>query len=111
MYKFSDNRLLKGFEYTAKYNLGEDVPFEPHMDISGRFPASTISTNGRGNLRSIFEQVYNHYAFRVKGIPAEQYKYTKAAADKLRPEGAGFNADNAGFGTLFFSLKESLPDK
>ncbi len=85
---------------------GEDVPFEPYNDISGRFPASTISTSGRGKLRSIFEQVYNHYAFRVNGIPPEKYKYTKAAADKLRPEGAGFNADNAGFGTLFFSLKQ-----
>ncbi|NII81193.1 alginate lyase family protein [Pedobacter sp. SG908] len=104
MYSFAQNRLLKGFEYTARYNLGEDVPFQPYNDISGRFPADKISINGRGKLRSIFEQVYNHYAFRVKGIPADQYRYTKRAADELRPEGAGFNADNAGFGTLFFSL-------
>jgi len=104
MYSFAENRLLKGFEYIAKYNLGEEVVFEPYTDISGRFPADQISTSGRGNLRSIFEQVYNHYAFRVTGIPANQYRYTRQAADKLRPEGAGFNADNAGFGTLFFSL-------
>jgi hypothetical protein len=107
MYKFADNRLLKGFEYTARYNLGEEVPFEPYTDISGRFPASAISTSGRGNLRSIFEQVYNHYAFRVKGVSPNHYHYTRTAAEKLRPEGAGFNADNAGFGTLFFSLGES----
>lgn len=106
MYSFADNRLLKGFEYTARYNLGEDVPFTPYMDITGRFPADKISTSGRGNLRSIFEQVYNHYAFRIKGIPPEQYQYAKKAADKLRPEGPGFNADNAGFGTLLFSLKK-----
>ena len=48
--------------------------------------------------------VLNHYENRV-GLPAEQYKYTKMAANKLRPEGAGFNADNPGFGTLLFSLK------
>lgn len=106
MYSFADNRLLKGFEYTARYNLGEEVPFVPYMDTSGRFPASRISTSGRGKLRSIFEQVYNHYAFRVKGISADQYRYTRTAADQLRPEGPGFNADNAGFGTLFFTLKE-----
>ena len=106
MYSFANNRLLKGFEYTAKYNLGEEVPFEPYIDTSGRFPASIISTSGRGNLRSIFEQVYNHYAFRIKGISPGEYRYTRAAAEKLRPEGAGFNADNAGFGTLFFSLNE-----
>jgi len=104
MYGFLDNRLLKGFEYTAKYNLGEDVPFEPYTDTSGRFPASKISANGRGNLRSIYEMVLNHYENRV-GVPAEQYIYTKMAADKLRPEGAGFNADNPGFGTLLFTLK------
>lgn len=105
MYSFADNRLLKGFEYAAKYNLGYDVPFEPYTDISGRFPASVISTSGRGNLRSIFEQVYNHYAFRAKAIKPDSYKYTMEAANKLRPEGPGFKADNAGFGTLFFSLK------
>jgi hypothetical protein len=104
MYGALNNRLLKGFEYTAKYNLGEDVPFEPYTDISGRFPASKVSANGRGNIRSIYEMVLNHYENRV-GLPAEQYKYTKMAADKLRPESAGFNADNPGFGTLLFSLK------
>jgi hypothetical protein len=104
MYGAVNNRLLKGFEYTAKYNLGEDVPFEPYTDISGRFPATKVSESGRGNLRSIYEMVLNHYANRV-GLPAEQYKYTSLAADKLRPEGGGFNADNPGFGTLLFSLK------
>ena len=104
MYSAVNNRLLKGFEYTAKYNLGEEVPFEPYTDISGRFPATQISTNGRGQLRSIYEMVLNHYANRV-GLSADQYKYTKQAADKLRPEKAGFNADNPGFGTLLFSLK------
>lgn len=104
MYKAYNNRLLKGFEYTAKYNLGEEVPFEPYTDMSGRFPAIHIAAGGRGNLRSIYEMVLNHYQNRAR-LPAEQYKYTKMAADKLRPEGAGFNADNPGYGTLLFSLK------
>ena len=106
MYSAVNNRLLKGFEYTAKYNLGEEVPFEPYMDISGRFPAAKISTSGRGGLRSIFEMVLNHYQNRA-GLPAELYKYTKIAAEKLRPEKAGFGADNPGYGTLLFSLKET----
>lgn len=106
MYSAVNNRLLKGFEYTAKYNLGEEVPFEPYTDTSGRFPATKISSNGRGGLRSIFEMVLNHYQYRAK-LPAEQYKYTKIAAEKLRPEKAGFNADNPGYGTLLFSLKET----
>jgi hypothetical protein len=104
MYGWVNNRLLKGFEYTAKYNLGEEVPFEPYTDISGRFPAIQISPDGRGNLRSIYEMVFNHYANRA-GLSEEQYRYTKRAVDKLRPEKAGFNADNPGYGTLLFSLK------
>src|SRR5882724_6092150 len=27
MYGYSDNRIMAGFEYIAKYNLGQDVPF------------------------------------------------------------------------------------
>ncbi|WP_183580588.1 alginate lyase family protein [Mucilaginibacter sp. X5P1] len=104
MYGANNNRLLKGFEYSAKYNLGEDVPFQPYTDISGRFPATHISDNGRGKLRSIYEMVLNHYKYRAK-LPAGEYKYTQMAADKLRPEGAGFNADNPGYGTLLFSLQ------
>ena len=104
MYSALNNRLLQGFEYTAKYNLGEDVPFQPFTDISGRFPATQISGNGRGNLRSIYEMVLNHYQYRALVLPG-QYRYTKMAADKLRPENAPFNADHPGFGTLLFSLK------
>lgn len=106
MYSAYDNRLLKGFEYTAKYNLGEDVAFTPYTDISGRFPADKISAGGRGRLRSIYEMVYNHFRYRTK-LPAGDYKYTQKAAEKLRPEGAGFNADNPGYGTLLFSLGNS----
>ena len=28
LYGAQDNRLMKGLEYTARYNLGYDVPFE-----------------------------------------------------------------------------------
>ena len=37
MYAALDNRLLTGYEYTAKYNLGESVPFTTWTDISGRY--------------------------------------------------------------------------
>ena len=100
MYGASDNRLLKGFEYIARYNLGEDVPFAPYVDTSGRFPADHISQGGRGGLRPIFEMALNHYE-RRKGLSAP---WTEKAAAKLRPEGPAFGADHPGFGTLLFSL-------
>ncbi len=104
LYASADNRLRKGFEYTAKYNLGQDVPFSPYRDTTGKYYAQVISTQGRGRLRPIFEMVWNHYEKR-KGIPAP---YTRQAAEKIRPEGAAFGADHPGFGTLLFTLPDRV---
>lgn len=99
LYGESDNRLLKGFEYTARYNLGQEVPFIAHVDTSGKYRHKQISTLKRGDLRPVYEMVWNHYANR-RGIPAP---FTKQAAEKLRPEGGGFGSDQPGFGTLLFT--------
>ncbi|MBC8085372.1 MAG: alginate lyase family protein [Hymenobacter sp.] len=105
LYGAENNRLLKGFEYTAKYNLGYSVPYEPYRKLNGSVSTSTsISEIGRGNLRSIYEMVYNHYANR-KGLSASAVQYTSQAAAQLRPEGAPFQSDNPGFGTILFSLR------
>ena len=37
LYGAAENRLALGFEYTAKYNLGEDVPYEPFRSVEGRY--------------------------------------------------------------------------
>jgi hypothetical protein len=104
LYGDADNLLLKGFEYTARYNLGEDVPFTETLDRTGKYRHSRISTNARGRLRPIFEQVCNHYVRRA-GIPAP---YTQRAAEQIRPEGGGsFGADHMGFGTLLFTRAAS----
>jgi len=100
MYGAADNRLLKGFEYTAKYNLGFEVPFVAHVDTTGTYAAKVISTKVRGQLRPIYEMVWNHYHNRM-GLEAP---YTKQAAEKVRPEGAAFGPDGVGFGTLLFTL-------
>ncbi|MFA6544564.1 MAG: alginate lyase family protein [Limisphaerales bacterium] len=100
LYAEADNRLLAGFEYTARYNLGRDVAFVPHVDTTGKYRHAKISTEGRGTLRPVYEMVWNHYQVR-RGIPAP---FTKEAADKLRPEGAAWTGDHPGFGTLLFTL-------
>ncbi len=99
MYGAAGNRLLRGFEYTAKYNLGFEVPFAPYTDTTGKYVHKAISTEGRGRLRAVFELVLNHYQNR-KGLTAP---YTKQAAEKIRPEGAADWADHPGFGTLLFT--------
>ena len=72
----------------------------------GKYYATAISTQGRNRLRPIYEMVLNHYEKR-KGIPAP---YTRQAAEKLRPEGAAFQADHPGFGTLLFTLPPAVSD-
>ena len=106
LYGEADNRLLKGFEYTARYNLGDDtVPFVPYTDKTGKYRHKKISDDGRGRLRPIYEMVWNHYQNR-RGTPAP---FTRQAADKIRPEGAAHGSDHPGFGTLLFSRPPSLP--
>lgn len=101
LYGFEDNRLLRGFEYTAKYNLGnDDMPFQEWLDRTGKYHHYTISDKGRGSLRPLYEQVYAHYV----GIKQLKAPYVEAAVKKIRPEGAGNpGADHPGFGTLFFA--------
>ncbi|WP_372898553.1 alginate lyase family protein [Stieleria sp.] len=80
LYGALDNRLLKGFEYTAKYNLGFDVPYVAYRSVEGRYHYKSISSNSRGRLRPMYERVFNHYHNR-RGMEAP---YTEQAALKLR---------------------------
>ena len=82
LYGALDNRLLKGFEYTAKYNLGFDVPYEPYRSFEGRYHYKSISDNSRGRLRPMYEKVLHHYEPR-KGLDAE---FTRQAPMTLRKE-------------------------
>jgi hypothetical protein len=99
LYGAHNNRLLAGFEYTAKYLLGNDVPFEPAVDTTGKYHAKIIATRARQRFRPIYEMVWNHYQNR-RGIEAP---FTREAGEKNRPEGPAFGSDHPGFGTLLFS--------
>ncbi|QDU35848.1 Alginate lyase [Maioricimonas rarisocia] len=82
LYGAYDNLLLKGYEYTAKYNLGYDVPYEPYRSFEGRYHYKTISDDSRGRLQAIYEKVLNHYANR-RGLEAP---FTRQAAQELRED-------------------------
>lgn len=101
LYAYAHNRLLKGFEYVAKFNLGnDDVPFTEWLDRTGKYHHTKISQQERGNLRAVYEQVYNHYHNQM-GLATP---YIQQAAEKLRPEGPGKpGADHPGYGTLYFT--------
>jgi len=110
LFSVAGNRLLKGFEYTASYNLGNDVPYTLYLDRSGKYGAggstndfTTISAISRGGYRPVFEMVWNHYLYRA-GLSASATAYSKQFADANRPEGAAQTADHPGFGTFLFSF-------
>ena len=94
LYGVDDDRLAKGYEYTAKYNLGEEVPFERFRSYQGRYDYSKISRKGRGRFRPIYERVVHHYTIR-KGL---EMPWSEKVAAQQRPEGA--HKQHASWGTL-----------
>jgi len=105
-----DNRLLKGAEYVAEYNLGSVVPYTTYSNVD--VVQKEISPNGRGGDRPIWESLYNHYVVlkKIKAPYVEQY------ARRVRPEGGGGDYgpnsggyDQLGYGTLTFSLAATQP--
>lgn len=98
LYSALDNRLMKGFEYVAKYNLGYNVPFAVWKDVTGKYSNWTeISNKGRGRYMPIFEMAYNHFVIR-KGM---QMPYTEQVLRQIRPE--GYDRDQPAFGSLLFN--------
>ena len=73
-----DNRLMKGIEYTARYNLGYDVPFKTWTDCTGLYNDwNEPGAMGRGRIRDIYVLPYNHYVKR-RGL---KMPYTKKVLD------------------------------
>ncbi len=60
-----DNRLMAGMEYSARYNLGYDVPFETWTDCTGLYNNWTEpGAMARGRIRCIYDLPYQHYVVR-----------------------------------------------
>ena len=100
LYSFMDNRLLKGFEYTAKYNLWYDdlPPF-----ISNVY-GDVISDIDRGEFQPIYEMVYNHY-FNRKKVDDSEIEYTMKVVEAVRAKGGeSFSALHLGLGSLMYNI-------
>jgi hypothetical protein len=124
---------MKGYEYTAKYNLGYSVDYDPSFyrcdasffgavliqtgnnvarlatnrcdaNLVGR-PWTNISSTDRGQWRPVYEIAYAYYVQRQnKTMP-----YTKQQIKSVPIEANDLSSnigDDAGYGTLRFSLLE-----
>jgi hypothetical protein len=106
LFAYKNNKVLALCEYTAKYNLGYDVPWTNYTNCE-KNAMTSISSSGRGTIRPCWELIYNHYS-RLKKLYAP---WSKMFADSIRPEGGGGNYggnsggfDQLGFGTLTYTL-------
>ena len=82
-----DNRLMKGIEYSAKYNLGYDVPFTQWTDCTGLYNDwSEPGAMGRGKLWDIYRQPYHHYVER-RGLEMPYTKQVLALQDEAEQRG------------------------
>lgn len=125
-----DARLLKGFEFTARYNASaiatfpdQAAPWEPagddvivRTDRTGRWRSKAVNPHfendfvgvSRGDFpgkRPVFEQALAHFQVRM-GHPAGETLWTERARDvavaQSGPETIGFSLDHPGFGGLTF---------
>lgn len=86
LYAAYDNRLAKGFEYTARYMIGEEVEYVRYKTFDGKLVfGDSISSQGRGRFSPAYERAYHHYHDR-KGM---EMHFTKLAMEKSTPERNG----------------------
>lgn len=102
-----DNRLMKGIEYSARYNLGYDVPFETWTDCTGLYNDWTVpGAMGRGRIRCIYDAPYRHYVERrglkmpyTKKLLALQAKVERRGEITRNPEADQFTVQGVKEGT------------
>jgi hypothetical protein len=107
LYAARSNAFAKTAEYVARYNLGYNVPFTTYswgLGSSCDYQEHTVISDGsRGQIRPVWELIYNHYRVR-RGLPMPN---TARMAALARVEGGGGDYGTAsggfdalGFGTL-----------
>jgi len=107
-----DNRLMKGIEYTARYNLGDDVPFRTWTDWTGLYNDWTEPGEmGRGRIRCIYDLPYAHYVGRkglkmpyTRKLLALQAKAEKRGEVTRNPEADQFSVKGVKEGAKLHSV-------
>lgn len=100
LFAYSNNRLLLGMEYLAKYNLGYEVPYHPFITIDGPLYPDGISSKVRGGYQPIYEMANNY--FTAAGVTGSVYTQQVIQSSRYAPEKTHF--DHPGFGTLIFTV-------
>jgi hypothetical protein len=102
MWAAKDTIIMKAFEYNAKYNLGEDVPYNTAFpEVYGKWVYPAISTENRSVFRPVFYMAYNQFHNRL----GASMPYTQRVLEQYTPiekQTAGTVTDGTGWGSLLF---------
>ncbi|RFU24816.1 hypothetical protein B7463_g11524, partial [Scytalidium lignicola] len=98
------DRLLVGYEYTAKYNLGDDVPYDPGFYRCGAnlvgSPWEHISNTSRGQFSPVYEIAYGHlHQLQFKAMP-----WTRKVLEKVLLE-TNNTVNNVGDQAVYRTLR------
>ncbi|MFD1255442.1 alginate lyase family protein [Mucilaginibacter terrae] len=107
MYGALDNRLLRGYEFTARYNSGNGFASTPvdYDGITGSKDYGDVpSTIGYGTFFPVYALAYYHYGYRKGLLSSSSMTYLKQVAESISPEGTSNDPAAPGFGTLLFAV-------
>ncbi|KAI6087342.1 chondroitin AC/alginate lyase [Hypoxylon rubiginosum] len=94
VYSLYNNLILKGAEYTAKYNLGYDVPYDPKFYrceailVNGPWDAPSNISRGVASGPHVWDIIYYQYVVK-RGLEAPYVSEAKAAHDAAGGEQTG----------------------
>ncbi|EHK97734.1 hypothetical protein M7I_6518 [Glarea lozoyensis 74030] len=107
LFTYANNLLLKGSEYTAKYNLNGTVPYDPKFyrceAVLVNGPWSKISTDQRGIQKQVWDIL--HYSAVANKLQNPWTLKAKQATDALGGERRVTANDMPSWGDLFFATK------
>ncbi len=106
LYGFANNRFLKAAEYVAKYNNGEDVEFSVYEWGTGQNGTIQhhfdVSFYGRGEIRPIWNMIFNHYVNRRKLSAPNIKKRLELHKYEYGAGGHATTFDQPGWGSLTY---------
>ncbi len=98
LFGYENNRVLSLAEYTAKYNLLQDVPFTPYAEESWLMTGPSSQSRGLTD-RPGWATLYHHYV-NLKGLAVP---YTKTLVDQNGTNWS-WNGDSPGWDALTAAL-------
>ncbi|MEP5338303.1 MAG: carbohydrate-binding protein [Algibacter sp.] len=112
---YEDDRIVAGMEYTAKYNLGNDVSWtnsvpNPCNQSFGWMNRGSISDEDRGDFSPMY-----YLAAKLFRLAEKEHPYTAAVLDASYDDGVPYapeftNTSHPGMGTMCFIIDENPGD-